>query len=281
MTFSPPEIITGDSSERESHFVFPPSEDFLGRSDEERRRKRVQLSASCEVLRGDKAAVIPLETGQGTLPSSLPSTPGKKKRGIASRIKDKLRFRKKSSDNSSSSSLKSSSGAHDIVLNRLILEERNKPRSTSDVTEWQPFSPLSSSSRPRSYTKLTSHITDKYRALSSQRKVAITHHSSSKVKSKDLPIDTSTTTPNHLALLTGNVETFQQCLMFRQLKYKLATALQSIHLPLLELKEEQSCKKQLVETLTSALQHSMWVRSPDVSLLNEIIRTLEPLREEQ
>ena len=110
MTFSPPEIITGDSSEREGHFVFPPSEDFLGRSDEERRRKRVQLSASCEVLRGDKAAVIPLETGQGTLPSSLPSTPGKKKRGIASRIKDKLRFRKKSSDNSSSSSLKSPLG---------------------------------------------------------------------------------------------------------------------------------------------------------------------------
>ena len=272
MTFSPPEMITGDSSGRETHFVFPPSEDFLIRRNEER-RKRVQLSSSCELLRGDKAAVIPSDSGRSTLPSSLPSTPGKKKRGIASRIKDKLRFRKKSSDYSSSSSPKSS---HEIVLNRLISEERNKPRSTSDVTEWQPFSPLSSTSRPRSYTKLTGHITEKYRALSSQRKVTI------KIKSNDHPGPTDTSsTSNHLALLTGNVETFIQCLMFKQLKYKLATALQSIHLPLSELGEEQGCKKQLVEILTSALQHSMWVRSPDISILKEIIQTLEPLREEQ
>ena len=283
--FSPLATTSADSQTKEkkgvSHFVFPSDDDSLERSDKSTSRRRVQLSsASCELLRGDKVATATTSRGTGTLPSSLPMTPSKKKKGFASRIKEKIHFRKKSrsTDNSAPTSPKSSA-------DKYLEKNRRKPRSTSDVTDSLPFSPLTDMSRPRSYTKLTGHITEKYRVLSSQQKTS-THQLSAASRhsmKQDVRSGTSSDhTPEHVADLVSSVEVFRQCLMYRQLKYKLATALQNIHMPVPELREGQSCKDQLVGILTSALQQSIWLRqSSESSLLSEIVKILEPLSEDQ
>lgn len=259
---------------------------MVDESEERRMKKDYLLSASCEILRGD---VMPVSVvGSETLPSSLPATPAKKKRSLASRFRDRIRFRKKSkSVETSGSSSPKPPLMPDMHTTHLSTEKEGKPRSSSEMAEWtlqQQFSPLVPT-RPRSYTKLTSHIMEKYRVISSQhkhREARTRHHHSEADVHHRSNLNAPSHDPIHALLTSSSVEVFKRCLVFKQLKYKLAIALQNVHMPLPELKVGQSSKNQLVTILKSALQRCMWLReSSEVSLLQEIFKILEPLGEQQ
>ena len=280
--FSPPETSSVDSLTRagtaEEDFVFPPDK-ILDKQEENGKVKEHLLSKSCEILRGDIIAV-----NDETLASSLPSTPAKKKRSLASRFRDRIHFRKKSKSSVLSDSLSPKPSVTLGVHQAHFLPGKERNLHSSSEAEWPQQQQFSPPARPRSYTKLTEHITEKYRIMSSQRKHQESNrqHRNPEEDRHQRHLTTPAQDPIHTLLSSSSVEVFKQCLVFKQLKYKLAIALQNVHMPLAEVKVGQSCKNQLVSILKSALQRSMWLRDcSEVSLLQEIFKILEPLAEQQ
>lgn len=230
------------------------------------------LSASCELLRDDGSSP---DLFGATSPISLPGTPRKKKRSFAARFKARIKFRKKSKSTGHSTQT-SPPAPTSPITDPSLPDFRGKPRSHSEVTESQSVSP--NHVRPRSYTKLTGHITAKYRSLGNQNKHNHALPSLTATEKKPQVLEHPLAKPKPLS---STVEMFQQCLSYKQLKYKLSIAFQSIHKPINH-PTTASTKQQLTDILTDALQRAVWMRqSSDASLLSETLTLLQPLKEEQ
>ena len=230
--------------------------------------------------------------------SSAPTTPSKKRSGFRAWIGRKIKSKRKSkspqesSDKSSpKQSIQSASSAPAISTSSPMMKRRSKSEYLSgklaaahegefemtdaaDVAERPPSAPLS---RKVSYTRKIGHITAKYEKLAQEAR-------EEEKRRWRKTVAVSIASPTRLDLSLGTLEMFRSCLLYHQLKYKVAFALQSVHSPVLRSgsSREKSMKEQLVFILQGAESRNLWLHDESQTVfLRETLRQLVPLKEEQ
>ena len=228
-----------------------------------------------------------------TTTSSAPATPNKK-RGFRAWIGRKIKQKRKSKSPQTSSSksspkqsIQSASSAPAISASSPVLKRRSKSEYLSgklavhddeyemtDTAERPPSAPLS---RKVSYTRKIGHITAKYEKLAQEAR-------EEEKRKWRKTVAVSVASPTRLDLSLGTLEMFRSCLLYHQLKYKIAFALQSIHSPVLRVvaRRDMSMKEQLLCILQEAETRYLWLHDESQTVsVRETLRQLTPLREEQ
>lgn len=243
---------------------------------------------SCEVK-----ATVNFITDSKNEASSAPSTPSSKKRGLRAWIgkKIKRKSKSKSPQNPSSKlssprrSISAASSAPAISSASPFLKKRSKSEYVTgnlsdDELQVENISggPMSVPlSRKVSYTCKVGHITAKYERLAQEAR------EEEKKRWRETSV-ISEGSPTHLDLSLGTIETFQSCLLYHQLKYKVGIALQSVQSPMLSMgiSSDGSMKEQLQHILQEAESRYLWHHDESQTVfLQETLRQLVPLREEQ